>query len=114
MSIGNTDKVWIDWLQDNFNGSIYSEQPKKLSKKVIYRWKLFGSQCVPFLQAIQPFLIGEKAPQVNLALEFQKTHGEKSIVERDEVCVKLQQLKRAPAETNRENTEPIGEVIVQS
>lgn len=115
-SVGNTEKLWIDLLYTNFGGARYIEKPKYAGAKYVFRWRVCGKKAKSFLEAIQPYLIGEKAEQLSLGLRFQdlKNETEKpNLGYSSNVCAQmdrfresLKSLRRAAAETNRKDASP--------
>ena len=67
ISIANTNKILVDFLHSTFGGNVYSESPRGLSKKVIYRWKIHSCQAAEFLRKVHPY-VRLKRKQVGLAL----------------------------------------------
>ena len=106
IAIANTDMRLIQFLQDTFGGSVYSEQPKKLSKKVIYRWKLWCNPCIEFLKLVFPYL-KFKYTQAEVLIEFWERKRSLSFTERDVYWNRIKDLNKgkSPAETKRENSE---------
>ena len=118
-ALGNTEKLWVEIFHKLFGGSMYIEEPKYLGAKRMFRWRVSGQSAVAFLRTIQPYLIGEKAEQLKLGLEFQMLKsneipkGGKNRKIRETTWDKLQQfredmknLRRAAAETNRRDATP--------
>jgi LAGLIDADG-like domain len=124
VAVGNTEKVWIDKLHRTFGGVNYVEKPKYAGAKFIFRWRVSGKPAMRFLQAIQPYLIGEKLGQLEAALKFQKIKSEipnRNAGYTSETCFQLSEcrddlrnLRCTAAETNRKDAATYGEVIVQS
>lgn len=107
VSIANVDLRFIQFFIDNFpKGKAYPEEPKKLSKKVIWRFKLFSSYCIEFLQLIRPYL-KFKQERVDLVLEYWACRKTLTREQKDVYWEKLKALNRGetPAETKRNDTE---------
>ncbi len=115
-ALGNTEKFWVEKFYNEFSGAFYVEQPKYAGAKYMFRWRVSGKKAERFLRTIQPFLIGEKAEQLRLALIFQelkrkprpntKAYPPELRLEMEKVRRQLQESRRAAAETNRENAIP--------
>lgn len=107
ISVANTDKNLMQLFLDTFGGTCYTEHPKKLSKKVIYRWKVCANKAVEFLKLVRPYML-MKGRQADLAVLFQKERRKLSIEEKDTYWKQMKALNRgeSPAETKREETEP--------
>lgn len=106
VSIANTDKKLIDFLSNVFGGSVYTESPKKLSKKLIYRWKLVSNQAAGFLQLVRPYM-KLKGAQAELAIEFMRIKNTIPHSDKDAYAIRMRALNKGepPAETKRENAE---------
>lgn len=106
MNIANIDKRLVDWLHDTFGGYIYTEQPKRLSKRVIYRWKLHSRHAIDFLKLILPYL-KFKRERAEIAIELWTLKPNLSPSQRDEYWLRLKALNqgRPPAETKRNDSE---------
>ena len=108
ISIANTDKRLVDFLQETFGGNIYAEAPRGLSKRLIYRWKIFSNQAVEFLRLVRPYM-RIKTKQADLGIAMQDARHEKrfSFQEAEYFWQTMKALNRgeSPAETKRENAE---------
>jgi hypothetical protein len=113
-ALGNTERSWTERFFQTFGGSFYVEQPKYGGAKFMFRWRVSGKRAVKFLRAIQPYLLGEKAEQLEVALRFQalktvsapEKFSPELRLELDKVRAEMQQLRRAAAETNRVDAMP--------
>ena len=114
-ALGNSEKFWVEKFYANWGGSMYVEQPKYKGAKFMFRWRVSGKKAVEFLKAIQPFLIGEKAAQLDLGLKFQelKTGVKAPVKYTDDQMLwmrkahqEMQNLRRTAAETNRRDATP--------
>lgn len=124
VAVGNSEKIWIDKLHRNFGGTSYLEKPKYSGSKFMFRWRVSGKPAVRFLTAIQPYLQGEKAEQLKVALRFQEIKSSVpnrnagfsyEITSQMSMCRdNLRNLRRIAAETNRRDAATYSEVIVQS
>jgi len=116
-ALGNTEKFWITKLHDLFGGALYIEQPKYAGAKYIFRWRVTGKGAEKFLRTIAPYLLGEKAEQLKLGLEFQTVKGsdthfgsrytDSQLSEMDRLHQEMQNLRRTAAETNRKDAQPV-------
>lgn len=115
-ALGNSERLWVEKFRDLFGGAFYVEKPKYLGAKYIFRWRVCGKQAVVFLESIQPYLVGEKAEQLILALIFQKTKSqqnsghiisEKLRGDMDRFIESMKLLRRTAAETNRKDAAPL-------
>lgn len=116
-ALGNTEKSWVDKFFKEFGGSFYVEQPKYNGAKNMFRWRVTGKKAESFLRAIQPYLQGEKAEQLKIALHFQGLKNSWKVrdnegfspeqrLEMDKVRNSMRELRRTAAETNREDALP--------
>ncbi len=73
VSISNTDKSVLEYIQRLFGGRIYQRAGKHLKShwKPQYTWNLVATDSVPFLEAILPFL-QVKQEQAKLLIKFQQ------------------------------------------
>jgi len=68
LSIANTDRRIIDWLQERWPG--YDLRPYTLpSGRTAYRWSVQGDPMRPLLTHVRPWLVA-KADQAWVVLEF--------------------------------------------
>ena len=65
--IVNTNKELIDWIKDNFNGSVHCYKSTNSKRKDCYRWTLTGSQVTILAKQLLPYLI-VKRYQVSIVL----------------------------------------------
>jgi hypothetical protein len=106
VSIANVDDRLVNWLQSKFGGHILTEQPKKLSKRVIYRWKVYSGYCVDFLNLVLPYL-KFKQDRVKLVIDFWANRSTLSRTQKDNYWLRLKALNKgeSPAETKRNDAE---------
>jgi hypothetical protein len=112
VGIGNTEKLWIDRFQAAFPAGYYVEAPNHYpGAKFMFRWRATGKKALNFLRTIQPYLIGEKADQLAIAVAFQElkksnANGGYTPEERlqmDRLRNSLKESRRTAAETNRKD-----------
>ena len=117
---GNSEKFWVTKFLEVFGGSTTQYLPKKFKNpKIVFYWRVSGKDAYSFLKAIQPFLIGEKAEQLKLGLQFQEfkwsnrlgkggpTRRVDSVLsELEGFQTRMKLLRRAAAETNRRDASP--------
>lgn len=112
--LGNSELLWSKMLYENFGGCLTVEGPTKKfpDAKYMFRWRTSGRKAVAFLSAIEPYLIGEKAEQLKLGLEFQQLKESEnstfkysnSLLDKMQVLQKLKKdLRSIAAETNRKD-----------
>jgi hypothetical protein len=103
VAVANVDKRFIDFYTENFGGHVLIEQPKKLSRQQIYRWKIYGHNAAEFLRLIKPYL-KIKEDRANLAIWFDENKTSLSYKERDNIWLLMKDLNKGlpPAETKRE------------
>lgn len=106
VNVANIDHRLVDFFLQTFGGHIYTETPKRLSKRVIYRWKLHANDAIEFLKLVLPYL-KFKRERAKLAIEFWERKSKLSFAERDEYSLRLKALNqgKAPAETKRDDSE---------
>lgn len=105
ISIANTNYNLMEFMSKHFGGRVNSEEPKKLSKKKIYRWKTYSNKAIVFLKLVRPYMI-LKAEQADLAIEYQqKRSPNMPHSEKDMYWKRMKALNKgeSPAETNRED-----------
>lgn len=103
VSIANVNRQFIDFFRATFGGSVLEESPKKLSKQLIYRWKIYGYAASEFLAQIRPYLL-IKFKQADLAMWFVRTKKDLTYAQRDDAWREMKQLNngsKPPAETKR-------------
>lgn len=111
-AVGNSEKVLVDPYFHLFGGSLNPEKPKDMRNRFMFRWRLTGKDALPFMKAIQPFLIGEKLPQLLNAIalqEYKNSAPTKDGYHYTEIALTTMKgfflthknLKLAAAETNR-------------
>lgn len=70
IGITNTDKRLINWLEEKFGGTHYTDKRHQQNWKSAYRWRLLGrSHQERVLLAILPYMV-IKREQASLALDF--------------------------------------------
>jgi hypothetical protein len=115
-ALGNSESFWVTKFRDLFGGAFYVESPKYFGAKHMFRWRVCGKHAAKFLESIQPYLVGEKAEQLVLALAFQKAkdeHNSGSKITRelrsemDRFIESMKALRRTAAETNRKDAAPL-------
>jgi hypothetical protein len=102
VAVANVNKNFIDFFTETFGGNVLKEEPKKLAKQLIYRWKIYGYAASEFLEAIRPYL-RIKSKQAELAMWFVKNKKDLDYAHRDEIWQEMKALNRgqSPAETKR-------------
>ena len=114
--LGNSELLWSRMLYDNFGGCLTVEAPKYENAKFMFRWRTSGRKAVTFLQAIKPYLLGEKAEQLKLGLEFQQLKESENSTYKytDSLLTKMQGLQKLKkdlrsiaAETNRRDAQSV-------
>jgi len=116
-ALGNTERFWVEKLHNLFGGAFYIEQPKYTGAKFMFRWRVTGKGAEKFLRTIAPYLLGEKAEQLKVALEFQAVKGlntdcgtrytDFQLSEMNRLYQEIQSLRRTAAETNRRDAQPV-------
>lgn len=110
--MGNSEKILVKPLHILFGGSFAVEKPKDQRNRFMFRWRVSGNDALPFMKAIQPFLIGEKLPQLENAVALQEYkhaaptkngyhYTEAALEVMKGFYLKHKELQRAAAETNR-------------
>lgn len=116
-ALGNTEKFWVEKFYTNFGGAFYLEAPKYAGAKFMFRWRVTGKGAEKFLETIASYLMGEKAEQLKVGLEFQLVKGLNpsygtrytsiQLSEMNRLYQEIQSLRRAAAETNRKDAQPV-------
>jgi len=71
--IVNTDKRLIDWIVENFGGSVYSRiNPKHKNWKRKYEWCLTGKRIDKIIEGLIPFLLIKK-DKAKIVLQLRKS-----------------------------------------
>jgi len=85
LEIGNTDKVLIGWLEDNFGGGVCLDKRsnKNPKHKDLYLWRHTGKKALSLLEEVEEYLLLKK-PQAKIGIEFsykcpQGTRGRKKL-----------------------------------
>ena len=73
VEIGNTDKILIDWLEDNFGGAVcLDKRSNKNSKhKDLHLWYCTNKKALSLLEEVEEYLLLKK-PQAKLGIEFSR------------------------------------------
>jgi hypothetical protein len=103
VAVANIDRSFVEFYQNNFGGRIYSEEPKKLSKRLIYRWKVNSNEALKFLETVRPYL-KIKGDRADLAILWQKSNRRVMSREKREsfwLTMKALNKGESPAETKR-------------
>ena len=71
VEIGNTDKVLIDWLEDNFGGAVCLDKRsnKNPNHKDLYLWRRINKKALSLLEEVVEYLLLKK-PQAKIGIEF--------------------------------------------
>ena len=73
LTIINTSKILMDWLKENFKGTVDTRKQIE-GRKTCYRWHVFGSDLEEILTAVIPFL-KIKDQQAQVVLQYRQTVG---------------------------------------
>ena len=80
VNVTSTDKCLVDWIFQNFGGSIYEcNSPSRKSKpnwKKQYLWQINRPEMLQFLKDIYPFLIIKKE-RCEIAIKFRETYNKR-------------------------------------
>jgi len=80
VNVTSTDKCLVDWIFDNFGGSIYEcNSPSRKCQpkwKKQYVWQINRPEMLQFLENIYPFLIIKKE-RCEIAIKFRKTFSKR-------------------------------------
>ena len=70
VAVASTDRELLDWLREQFSGSISIKKPRRSTHQVSYDWKLTDQNALRFLQLVRPYLrIERKISRADLLLE---------------------------------------------
>lgn len=118
--IGNTNLAVLRRFEETFGGSVHPKPRYAAQHKPTWVWAASFKQAVPFLLAIQPFVI-VKTEQVALALEFAAWRGTgKSVrcdvpnpghgawVRRPDTLVREEEFKQRMHDLNRRGIPAVG------
>jgi hypothetical protein len=76
VNVTSTDKILVDWIFENFGGSIYEcNSPSRKSQpnwKKQYVWQVNRPEMLQFLNDIYPFLVIKKE-RCKVAIKFRET-----------------------------------------
>jgi len=108
IGIANTIAILTDFLLECFGGHVHTEMPKKLSKRIIYRWQLHGENASNFLKDVLPSM-KLKTRQAETAVFFHTNRKRLSLEQQEKLHQYVKALNRGevPAETKREDVEEI-------
>lgn len=56
VSVANTHKGLIDWLQEEFGGSVRLRRGRKAHYKPLYEWRLRGEEAVSLIRKVRRYL----------------------------------------------------------
>ena len=74
VEVANTEKDLVECFRRQFGGSICKVyDDRKPQYKPIYRWTVSSQLARTFLESIDPYLIGSKKKQAQLAIALQDT-----------------------------------------
>lgn len=74
VEVANTELKLVECFKERFGGCIYTiPDNRKPQYKVLYRWCLPSQLARDFLEAIEPYLLGSKKKQAQLAVALQDT-----------------------------------------
>jgi hypothetical protein len=80
VNVTSTDKCLVDWIFQNFGGSIYEcNSPSRKSQpnwKKQYVWQINRPEMLQFLKEIHPFLIIKKE-RCEIAIRFRETFAKR-------------------------------------
>ena len=71
ITCANCYKPIIDWLKQQFGGTVNKREARKETHRVCYSWRVVSGDAHSLLEQIVPYL-REKQPQALLLLEYQK------------------------------------------
>jgi len=100
VAVINTNTGLLDWIKENFKGSISTHNKGAANRKPCYRWQLFGKDQKAFLEKIIPFLFIKKK-QAELVLKLRNTVGKTGRLLTDEVLEKRRQIWLKCKELNK-------------
>lgn len=102
VSCANTNRPIIEWLKNNFGGSICKNgtRLRRENHRRIYSWQLVSRQAGEFCKMIAPYL-KEKTEQALLLIAIQQTMGKRRgkcvpleiVEERNYLANKVKELK---------------------
>ncbi len=69
VGVRNTDGRLIDWLKNNYGGTVKVSSRGNSKHKTCYDWRLFNQKAISLLLLILPYLIVKKE-QIEVALKF--------------------------------------------
>lgn len=72
VGVTTTEKLWADLFFARYGGFTFTGKPQKKANRHIFGWRVTGKNAEAFLRAIQPYLRGEKVPQLELMLKFRE------------------------------------------
>lgn len=62
----------IEWLHSTFGGDLRLKQVRNTNHKQVYIWQLRAKECIPFLEAVLPYL-KLKAKQAEIVMAMANT-----------------------------------------
>ena len=71
VSVSQVDPRPLQYLQENFGGSIYTRKFKKAEWKIAHNWAIRSQQAEDFLRTIRPYA-RVKGEQIDIALAFRE------------------------------------------
>ncbi len=100
ISVANTDRRLIDWIQERFPGAVdLREQRQSHKHKPLYRWTVNGQKGATIISALRPYLV-IKAEQADVYVALRATIGNGSALTdevreyRESLVLRLRELNR--------------------
>lgn len=122
LEVGNTERAWCERFRQTFGGRVRVRiARKRLNHLPYYKWYVKDEAAGRVLNALLPFLLGEKRPQAEIAIAavaikaakpFRGRAGKlghfspEAIAALERLATQLLETRRAAAETKRAQVEP--------
>ena len=69
LQVVNTDKRLLNWLKENYGGTVDIKSEAKENWRRVYQWRLGSKRAYTLLKCMRPYLVFKKE-QADLAIEF--------------------------------------------
>jgi len=110
MSVGNSEKRLIDWLQENFGGSVHILRRKRGKKRPAWQWVLGSQDTYNLLKELRHYLV-IKREQADIGIAFyQRTLTHKS---GRRVPMRLNEEREELFQKMKDSHLPMGKGLVQ-
>ena len=105
VSLANTDREIIEWLQEIFPGHTFTREYENEKHRTLYGWSITTQKAEAFLRIISKYS-KEKKRQIDLVLEFRQTKKWGCNHLSEEIKIKRQRIYKAVRRLNHRGRVP--------